>query len=441
MKYLFNIFIGCLFLLAGCGKQKNKMLDKIDQINAWSKDVIQTPLMPNAALSDEEIRNLTQKKAFELALRNNQAFLAQLEELGIKNGDLIQAGFFKNPTLETIFLLPNPAEQADIEVNARFSLSDFWQVPLRTKIAEDALTIKTFEIMTSMLNLKKNIHIAFHQCIFEKMRYRILQKTVEALQSLKEHLEYRFQFGFGTDLDIYGASVELSKQQSNLIRQEGILHATLYDLQYLIGIYEPYLCISTEQIPTLPKINISSQELFFIAKTHHPDLLAHDIAIRKAHHTIHYEKSRIFDTVDVGISYERDFEKNNTGIGPSFFLNVPLFNQNYGNIERARHELEKAHFNFQNNLRFIQNTISSIIARYTTLLATIERYSHDIFPALRKAITYTEKQMHLMQLPTPIVIDTYLKYLQAGQEFITYLQEASMLYAKLEQAVGKSLLV
>ncbi len=73
-------------------------------------------------------------------------------------------------------------------------------------------------------------------------------------------------------------------------------------------------------------------------------------------------------------------------------------------------------------------------------MKTIEFYPHHIFPTLRKAIEYAQQQMNLMQLPANVLLDTQLKYLQAAQEFIDYLQEASTLYAKIEKAVGKSLL-
>ncbi len=442
MKYLYSFMACYLLLLPGC-HYKNRTESTLEQINKWSREAIQTPLhrtMLDTTATRDALKDLSRDKAFEITLRNNTAFLAQLEEIGIKSSDLIQAGFFSNPNIETILLFPTPAEQTDINLNVRFSLSDFWQVPLRKKIAEDELTIKTFEIMESIISLRKQTYTTFHKCIFEKMRYHVLEKTVQALQSLKEHIDYRFQFGFVTALDIQLASVELYRQQSKLMMQNGILNATLYDLQYLLGINEPSLCINIKHMLAIPRLTHSSDELFTIAQQYHPTLLLQDMQIKKADHTIRYEQSRIVDNVDIGISYNRDFDKNTAGVGPIFSLDVPLFNTNYGNIERARYEREKARYNYQNSLGLIQSKINSLVARYTTILQTIEFYPKQIFPALRKAIEYTQQQMHVMQLPTTILIDAELKYLQAGEEFIDYLEEASNIYAKLEKAVGKSLL-
>lgn len=441
MKYLCNIFI-IVLLLPNCGAHK-KLSSTLQHINTWSEQNIQTSIYQtplSAAMVEENLHNLSREKAIEISLRNNQDFLAQLEDIGIKSGDLVQAGFFSNPTIETIFLFPHPAEQTNIAINATMVLSDFWQVPLRKKIAEDELMIKTSEILESILKLRKDVYITFHRCIFEKLRYSLLQKTIQALQALKQHIEYRYTFGYTSDLDIYMATTELYTHQAQLTKQYGMLSNAFYDLQYLLGLNQPDICITIDRMIALPHLSLSADELFSIAQQHHPTLTLHKITMQKAQTTIYYEQSRVIDNVQAGISYNRDFDKHTAGVGPYLAFDLPVFNTNYGNIEHARHELKKATYSFENNISIVQNKINSLYTRYTTLLKTIEWYPKHIFPSLRKAIEYAQQQMEIMQLPATTVIDTQLKYLQAGQEFIDYLEEASNIYAKLERAVGKSLL-
>ena len=427
-----------LLLLSSCAVKKQiPMRKEINKINAWSCKNIQNSLYPQQYPTGM-LQNLSLINALEIALKNNQKFLGSLQEIGIKSSDLTQIGFFSNPKIETIFHFPKPGERTNIEFDAQFAISDLWQVPLRKKVAESELKIKSSDILEKILLLKKDVTISFYTCIFEKMRLRLLQNMVTALISLEKHLTYRYQFGYATQLDLHIIQAAVAQYQAKTCAQRGILNTAIYSLQYLLNLSTEQLCIDIQNTMFIPPVLSTQDHLLKLALQSHPLILLNEIQIQKARQTIRYEKSRMIDTVHAGIAYKREFESS-AGVGPYFSFDLPIFNTNYGNIERAKYELEQAEYEYQNSINVIRQSLCSNLAQYCSYYKAITLYQKDVIPSLKKAIAFAQEQMHLMLIPSPMVIEVKIKYLNAIEELLHYTQKASMTYAELEYAIGKPL--
>lgn len=443
MKYILSLTALILVVLSSCSvKKKNDAA--IKKVRNWSKENMHIPIYERplpAAQVKNEIQGLTRAKAIEIALRNNRNFLAHLQEIGIASGQAVQAGFFSNPNIETLFRLPrHDADQTNIELNAQFTISDFWQVPLRKKVAEDELQVKTMATLTEMLELKKDVFHRFQKTLFAKIRYHLIAKSVAIFKSLKEHFKYRYQFGFTNKLELHLIEARYQAEKSRLLRQRGDLTAALASLQYLLGISEPEVCFDIDEIIVVPPVTISREQLLDYARANHPLLLEQNYLIKKAEHSISYERSRVVDNVQFGVAYERDFEKGNAGVGPLFSLDVPIFNLNYGEIEKAKHQKMQAHFMLQARQEQIETELSGTYLHYQSTIAALEKFQKRVIPELKQGVDYCQRMMDSMQLPATLLIDTQLEYIHAHEKLIDYLHEASDLYADLEAIVGTSLL-
>ena len=57
---------------------------------------------------------LTRQDAVRIALINNRRLQSTLEEIGISKSDLVQAGLFRNPSLEALFRFPSGGGRTNI---------------------------------------------------------------------------------------------------------------------------------------------------------------------------------------------------------------------------------------------------------------------------------------------------------------------------------------
>ncbi|MCA9770196.1 TolC family protein [Candidatus Dependentiae bacterium] len=154
---------------------------------------------------------------------------------------------------------------------------------------------------------------------------------------------------------------------------------------------------------------------------------------------VSYERSRIVDNVQVGISYERDFEKKVSGVGPALGINIPLFNTNYGNVERAKSEINKAEKNLLAQQRTIFANIFNQLSRYNSYLAQIEHYRHNVLPPVMQAIKFSKEFFDKMQMSMIVFLETQIDLFQSKVKLLDLTYRASLEYIDLEFSVGAQL--
>lgn len=387
------------------------------------------------------IQDLSLQEAIAIGLQHNPSLQAHFEEIGIRKSDLIQAGFYRNPNVESIFRIP-PKEgdsQTNIEIYANVMLSDLWQVPLRKKVAQHNLEIKTHEIMSDILLTRKNIQRAYLHCQYQQEYLALVKEITAVVQDIKERIEYRYQFGYNTKLDRYFSLSKLAEWQSKIIDTETMLHTAYTTLYQILGIPISSQKISLRDSISMPLINVSQEELEHYAMISHPYVLIEQSKISKAKADVSYEKSRVIDNVKLGIAYERDFDKKVSGVGPFFGINIPLFNTNYGNIERAKFEIKQAEKSLIAQQRMIFANISNQFSLYNSYLKQIEHYNKLVIPPVIKAIEFSKEFFDKMQMSMIVFLETQINLFQSKIKLLDLTYKASQEYIELEFNVGAQL--
>lgn len=386
-------------------------------------------------------QSLTQQKAIAIGLHYNPSLQAHFEELGIRKSDLIQAGFYSNPQVETIFHIPTKEgdSQTNIEVSANFMLSDLWQVPFRKKIAQRNLEIKTHEIMSEILLTRKNIQHAYLNCKYHEEYLALIKEITAVVQDIKDRIEYRYQFGYNTKLERYFSLSKLAEWHAKIIDAQAMLHTSYVHLHEILGVPISNKAIQLADSISMPPLSDALPALEQYALRSHPYILIEQSKITKARADVSYEKSRIIDNVQLGISYERDFEKNVSGVGPSFGVNIPLFNTNYGNIERAQYEIKQAEKNLIAQQRMIYTNICKQYALYNSYLEQINQYQTGVIPPVLQAIEFSKEYFDKMQMSMIVFLDTQISLFQSKVMLLDLMYKASQQYIELEFSVGTRL--
>lgn len=442
MKRLLSI-LSLILLLPQCSSIRPKKI--FDPIKIESKKRINAvPEWMNTSLSYAtlpQIEQLTLQEAIAVGLQHNPTLQAHFEELGIRKSDLIQAGFYTNPGVETIFRIPTKDNdtQTTIEISANFMLSDLWQVPFKKKVAQRNLEIKTHEIMSNILATRKNIQHAYLNCKYQQEYLELVKEITAVVQDIKNRIEYRYQFGYNTKLDHYFSLSKFAEWQAKIIDTKAALQTSYTTLYQLLGTLITNEHITLADSIEMPLVSISQQELEQYAMLSHPDILIEQSKIAKARAEVSYEKSRVIDDVQIGVSYERDFEKNVSGVGPSFGINIPLFNTNYGNIERAKFEIKQAEKSLLAQQRMIFANISNQLSRYNAYLAQIEQYRKNVLPPVMQAIEFSKEFFDKMQMSMIVFLDTQIDLFQSKIKLLDLSYQASQEYIDLEFNVGAQL--
>jgi len=411
--------------------QKTMLTDPV-----WQRLEANKPIIKDAIDTQLE-HGIMSNDAIRIALQNNPTLQAQFEELGIAKADLQQAGFFTNPQLETLFKAPISKNiSADIEAQINFTLSDFWQVPLRKNIAYDDLEIITNGILRDIIMLTAQTAHAFQDCVYHLQLSQLTQVILSKVKQLRDRIYYRYKFGFTSELDKQFANIMVNKWELELNKQDTMLQQAFLNLRRLLGIkisYQDIQLIDNNIPPTsLPAL----EDLHIYALEHRPEMHIAHFRIKRAEDKIAYEKSRFIKEVNFGIAYERDPDKTKT-LGPAFGLSIPIFDTNKAQVERAQFELHQAESQYRAQKQAI---LQELYSTYTQLLSASRNmmlYTEQMIPASQEALAYTSKYFDSMQLNMVILINTEIALYEIEKEKLAQYNELIHLYIDLEKITGK----
>jgi len=189
---------------------------------------------------------------------------------------------------------------------------------------------------------------------------------------------------------------------------------------------------TTTAIPSL-------EQLEYIALTSHPGILIEQAKIARANKLISYEKSQIIDNVHLGISYEREFEKRVSGVGPLLSFDIPLFDTNYGNIERAKFLHKQAEKALAAQQQAIAKNVTSSYINYVSYIKQIHHYEKTVIPPVINAIEFGKEFFDRMQMSMIIFLETQIDLYKHKLELLELIYKTAIEYATLEFVTGTQL--
>ncbi len=436
------IILSILSLLPGCAwkkvqPRKEKMI--LRQEAYWrTRTYVPFNQLSQETIDEKMNDGLSRSDALALVLNNNPALQAHFEKLGIAKSDLVQAGLFSNPRLDTLFAFPKESGfNSDITASITMNIADLWQVPLRKKVAQDELEISTLDVLNEILNKIKKTKDLYNQLLYAQEQIRSTHLIIEQAKQIKERIIYRQQFGFTTNLDINFAEILVRTWELEILQYKTLYKDTLLQLRSLLSlpVNEESLKLTDSFIPQMPLESFESLKQF--ALENRPEIHIAHMKIQQAQDSINYEKSRFIKEVNVGFEYQRN-DDGSKERGPTFGLDIPLFDNNYAQIARENFSLKQRKKEFRAEK---SNIIKEVHATYNLVTEAQEQLVlyKQILASYKDAIAYAEKYTKSMQLNFVIMFQTYLDYYRTQQKQI----ETRYMYANaitdLERAIGKTL--
>lgn len=446
---LINIIFFIMFLTSGCSYNKRINTQKeLSKIKDTTKTMLDSDILvqesanhfcPVLMLKDKIETGISVDEAIQLALFNNLDLQADFEELGIAKSELVQAGLYKNPSLSSQFKFPanNNTMYTKIETNLIFSVADLWHLGARKKVAYDQLEIVSLRIGQTVLDTYTQTKKAFIQSLSASELHQNALETLEYAQAWRDRIHYRQQFGFTSDLDINLADANVDRQNLEVIHYKREVNNAITNLRYLLGLLPSTVPVSlTDEFVTdinLPVVAALEQN----ALNDRPEIQILKMKIQQSEDILALEKRRVIKEADIGFAFERDFE-GSKGKGFSIGIDIPIFDTNYAQIDRAHVLIQKT----RKQLRAQKNLVrKELIQAYENVQAAQEEIKtyQPIIQLYEKAISYTATYVESMQFDPYIGLKTQIDYYEAKKMKITSLYKLAYALVDLERATGKKL--
>lgn len=451
-NYNLSIVVLLFFLFPGCKKVKIKSnfsrLHHKTLVSTGSEIILDNKIRHDIrdihTNKDTTDHRLSRNEAVAIAFQNNPELQADFQNLGIAKSDLVQAGLYTNPSINSVFRFPthnhnSGTSQTNIECVGAVRLSDLWQVPLTKRVAEDLLEIVSLRIFSTILTTAFETKIAYDQCLAAKLYVQNTKNLLATTQELRDEIYYRQLYGYTSDLDKNLIDAKVSKLESTLKQQEAALSNAYIHLKKLMGLTPSstsIMLIDTlyENI-TVPELNVMEE----YALANRPEIHTAFMKIRQYKDTIRLEKSKLFKFVDIGIGYKQDFEKHFSGWGPYLNFDLPIFNDNYAQVARAEFLLKQAEQELIAERIKILEELNNPYRSFKALEQEIILYKDVILPSHQKAIEYAYTYAETMQLSMVVALESKVQFYEGNSQLIDKFYHAKEELARLERALGEDI--
>src|SRR6516225_9447265 len=384
---------------------------------------------------------LTPNVAAQIALLNNRGLQSTFEEIGLAQADLIEARTIPNPELNVSARVPDkPPSGTDVEWSIAQNFLNILMIPLKTKVAKDQLLATQLRVSDAVTRLVAETKSAIYQLqaaaeIFERL------KVEQATQATSlDFIQKLHEAGNITDLQLLEQQGEYSQSRLEIAQAEADIRALREKLNRLMGLWgtdTAWRVAST--IPDLPKEDPTVRGLETLAIAQRCDLAALKFEFQGTLRALGLEKTfRWIGALDFGIDSERQSDSQ-TITGPTFSLELPLFNQGQARVVRGEAQLRRAYANFEREAVEIRSEVRELRDKLIFNRDLAQFYKDNYIPVRRQTRDQMQLQYNAM-IVSPLELFTARQLeIAAERAYVEAKREYWVSRTELEQTVGGSL--
>ena len=399
-----GIFLGILFLMAGCANYSPKPLPE-----GFSLSPTIEPGRPAEPSQRHAEKGLTLDQVASLAVRNNPDLKAKQQQLGVAEAQLYSAGLLPDPQISAGLDFPMGGDAGLANAYGLGLAYDI--IPLinrgaRVESARAANEQTILQLQWDAWQVSQQARTLAVRWVGEARQLRLLRRMRELYEKRYRRSSKALQQGDLT-LGVTGTDLTALLDSLSQINQVEQTHNdTGHALHLLLGLSpEVPLPIRVPAPPALMTLSGLHARLSDVSRRR-PDLLALRAGYQSQEAKVRAAILSQFPSVSIGISRARDTSSVDTG-GFTIGLNLPLFSGSRGAIavERATREQLRAEYQARldqtrvdiDKLYQLQSIVADQRARLDEYLPDLGRFVEQARGAYQRndidALTFLNMEM------------------------------------------------
>lgn len=386
-------------------------------------------IYPNGISLENE---LTEEQAVVLALWNNALFLETLADLGIAQGDLVQAGLLPNPEVVYFF----PVSDKPFKYLFDMPLEALWLRPIRVAAAEREYQRVCMRLSQAGIDLMRDTRQAYADVQLAYGRREVAHQAVEIRSKIANLAQQRVDAGDISRQELSAALIEARIAEQDAARINFDVGITEERLRNLMGISNDrtrlLIPLRTPPYPLPPPV----EPLVVEATNTRPDALAAAQSVAATTERLRLAKIGWFRFLGI---LDATSGENGHEFGPAFRVTLPIFNWNQGNIARAEAELEKAERQRQTVNNQIVQDVHQAYLRVAQTQAELRVLNDFVRPEAEIALRRTEVAYQEGETPYVVVLQTTQQLIASRLREFELQAALRRNWAELERSVGRHL--
>jgi cobalt-zinc-cadmium efflux system outer membrane protein len=384
---------------------------------------------------------LTVGGAVQIALLNNRELLATFEEAGVSAADLREAGMWKNPSIDLSIRIPDRAPTvADNEFSAAFDLLDLVMLPLRKRVAADRLAAAQLRVTDEAVRLVADVKAAVYALQADGALLAHRKTIVEINATALDLAQRQHEAGNITDLALAEQQAAYNTARLSAAMTENEQREHREKLNRLLSLWGADVAWKLAGgLPALPDNDVPLRGLESLAVAQRYDLAAAHSELTAVVRALGLTKSyRYIGALEFGVDTERNPDSSNV-TGPTFRLELPLFNQGQGRVAKGEAELRRAERKLEALAIGIRADVRALHDKLAALRETVRFYRDDVLPTSHAIGAGMQLRYNGMLTGNFELFTARAEEIETEHKSIEALRDYWLTRTELERAVGGNL--
>lgn len=383
---------------------------------------------------------LTLERALQVAMLNNRELRAVLEELGVAQAELVQAGLLENPVIAGDLVNSTRGYGLGGGLSLTQSLMSAFLIPAKRRLARSRLNHAIVTVGQAALMLARDVKVAFVRSQAAEQALELYRGRAQAAEVAFELAQQQLQAGNIMPLDHELFAAALDRARIDLADADLASLVAREDLTRLLGLWGEDIAwkLSDPLADALPpEIELGRLEQQGIAER--LDLSAARVEVKSIDYALGLRRRGIVTDVEAGFVMRNEVG-NDAGhepvLGGSLALQLPIFDPGHADIARIQAYLRQAQHRLQEAAIHARSEIRVHRAALVAARRKVEYYQKTVLPRAGSITDLTLLQYNAMLVGTYQLLETRSDQIDAHRQYVEALREYWIARSELELAVG-----
>jgi outer membrane protein, heavy metal efflux system len=403
----------------------------------------------SAAFSQDSLQ-LSLWESERIFLEENLILMAERLNLDISDEKIKQAKLWNNPEIGIEHQIINRSGKGPLgftdrdntafEIEQLFTTAGKRGHEIRLRELEKMNVEQQLDLL--IRTFKRTLREEFFSLAFLNKMEGLYQEQIDALDRILKSFEEQQQEGNISRMEVIrirSLLLELEREYSEILKEQIESQNALkilLQLQDQMPVPElpDDLAASIQQV-----MDLETAELYKRALESRPDLMSARTETETARQSLVLERANRYPDLGVGLVYDRLDGLVDNYFGISFSLEVPLWNRNRENIQKAQYQIQQSEFLFSQAQQGIFHEIEKSVKKYERAAHLLDRLDdtyEDDFAAIIEGLLhqYTEGDIRLIEF-----IDFYESFREGVIRNYQIREEYLKAAEELNYAIGRDI--
>ena len=447
LRPFFYIPLGLLLLAGGCASYRPSPLDPAAELHALKARDVAAFVVERAKLGEGERAHssfdptdgLDDAEVVAVALTLNPELRAKRLSIGEAQALLIGAGLWPNPEVGTSLKAGlGGASGYSLDVDALFQLLRPGERSARKAAATSNVEAARAEVEAAERALVSEVRAQRVSVLAAERAVALQEEGVALRERTRAIANERARLGEATKLDTSASELELAESRRDLRKARADLNAQEAELARLMGL-PPEVALKLTgygQALAVTVFEDIADEVLDRKLLGHPELAEKQVAYRRAEAELKLAILGQYPRLGFGPAYEKELE-GDEALGLGLSLEVPIFNQNQGEIAEKRASRERVRAAYTAVLHRIRAEAYAARNLVRIAKAEVDAQEREILPLINRNQELFEGAFRAGELSILNWITAQERALDARREYLDALVRYRKSVITLETAAGR----